>query len=87
MTPVRAERLKTILRHAPAVLGVGLLIGAVFVVQREFHNLRVAEIQRALHEIPQRSLFIAFGWTLAAYGVLTFYDRLGTYYAGKAVSY
>lgn len=87
MTPHTAERAKTFLRHAPAVLGVGLLIGAVFVVQREFHNLRIAEIHSALRDIPLRALLIAAGWTLAAYGVLTFYDRLGTYYAGKAVSY
>ena len=87
MTPERAERLKSILRHTPAVLGVCLLIGAIYVVQREFHNLRVTQIQRALRDIPMHALLAAAGWTLAAYGVLTFYDRLGTYYAGRAVSY
>jgi uncharacterized membrane protein YbhN (UPF0104 family) len=85
--PGRAERWKTVLRHAPAVLGVALLIGAVYVVQREFRGLRIADIHRAIVQIPQRSLAIAFGWNLAAYGVLTCYDRLGTYYAGRAVSY
>ncbi len=87
MTPERAERWKTILRRAPAVIGVVLLVGAVYVVQREFRNLRVSDIHHAIVQIPQRSLAIAFGWTLAAYGVLTLYDRLGTYYAGRAVSY
>ncbi len=75
------------LRHAPAVLGVLLLVGAVYVVQREFRSLRVEDIHRALTAIPLRALVIAFGWTLVAYGVLTFYDRLGTLYAGRAVSY
>jgi uncharacterized membrane protein YbhN (UPF0104 family) len=83
----RKERWATLFRHAPAVLGVLLLIGAVYVVQREFRSLRVEDIHRAIVTIPERSLFIAFGWTLAAYGVLTFYDRLGTYYAGRAVGY
>jgi uncharacterized membrane protein YbhN (UPF0104 family) len=85
--PGRAERWKTVLRHAPAVLGVALLIGAVYVVQREFRSLRIGDIHRALQRIPLHALLAAFGWTLAAYGVLTFYDRLGTYYAGRPVSY
>lgn len=87
MTPRSAQRWKAVLRHAPALLGVVLLIGAVYVVQREFRSLRIADIHRALEQIPLRSLVVAFGWTLAAYGVLTFYDRLGTYYAGRAVGY
>ena len=87
MTPDRAGRIRRLLRHAPALLGVLLLIGAVYVVQREFRTLRVADIHHALTQISNRALLVAFGWTLAAYGVLTFYDRLGTYYAGRAVSY
>ncbi len=87
MPPGRAGRWKTALRHAPAVLGVALLIGAVYVVQREFRSLRIADIHAALLQIRPHALLAAFGWTLAAYGVLTFYDRLGTYYAGHAVSY
>ncbi|MDA8253570.1 MAG: phosphatidylglycerol lysyltransferase domain-containing protein [Rhodospirillales bacterium] len=87
MSPRSVERWKTALRHAPALLGVALLIGAVYVVQREFRNLRVADIHHALMQIPVRSLAVAFGWNLAAYGVLTFYDRLGTYYAGHAIGY
>ncbi len=78
---------RRLLRHAPAVLGVLLLIGAVYVVQREFRTLRVEDIHHALAAIPQRSLVIGFAWTMVAYGVLTFYDRLGTLYAGRAVSY
>ncbi len=85
--PPRADHWRRILRHAPAILGVLLLVGAIYVVQREFRTLRVGDIHRALEQIPLRSLLVAFGWTLAAYGVLTFYDRLGTYYAGRAVSY
>ncbi len=88
MTPARAERLKAILRHAPVVLGVVLLIGAVYVVQHEFRTLRVADIH-ACHACdpasgrwPSRS-----AGTSLSYCVLTFYDRLGTIYAGRAVSY
>jgi glycosyltransferase 2 family protein len=79
--------LKTCLRQLPAVIGVALLIGAVYVVQKEFRHLRLRDIETALHNIPVAALAIAFVWTILSYGVLTFYDRLGTIYAGHKVSY
>jgi uncharacterized membrane protein YbhN (UPF0104 family) len=82
-----SDRWKTVLRHAPALLGLLLLVGAVFVVQREFRSLKIEDIRRSLEAIPHRALAGAFLWTLAAYGILTFYDRLGTIYAGRVVSY
>jgi len=81
------EMLKKYARHLPAVLGVALLIGAIYVVQKEFRSLKVADIARSLHAIPTSALIISFLWTLLAYGILTFYDRLGTIYAGRKVSY
>ncbi len=79
--------MKKLLRHVPALLGVALLVGAIYVVQREFRNLKIADIQAALEQISAVSLWKAFGWTVLSYGILTFYDRLGTYYAGRPVSY
>ncbi len=75
------------LRRVPALLGVVLLAGAVFVVQREFRHLRVADIRLALAAIPGRSLGWAAMWTVLSYGVLTFYDRLATIYAGHRVAF
>ncbi len=80
-------RLQKILRHVPALLGVLLLCGAVYVVQREFRHLKIADIAVALDAIPHRALIISFIFTVLSYGVLTFYDRLGTIYAGNVVSY
>jgi uncharacterized membrane protein YbhN (UPF0104 family) len=71
----------------PAVLGVVLLIGAIYVVQREFRHLNVRQVGRALHAIPESALLISAAWTVLTYLVLTFYDRLGTIYAGHPVSY
>jgi glycosyltransferase 2 family protein len=85
--PERGARALRLLRHAPAVLGVLLLLGAVFVVQREFRHLDMHDVGNALRAIPRASLLIAAGLTVFAYGVLTFYDRLGSIYAGRAVSY
>jgi uncharacterized membrane protein YbhN (UPF0104 family) len=75
------------LRHLPALLGVALLGGAVYVVQREFRSLKIDDISQALEAISYSALAIAFGFTVLSYGVLTFYDRLATIYAGHKVSY
>ncbi len=79
--------MKRHLRHLPALLGVVLLVAAIYVVQKEFRTLKLADIKTALAAIPRSALLIAFGWTVLSYGVLTFYDRLGTIYAGHPVSY
>jgi uncharacterized membrane protein YbhN (UPF0104 family) len=69
------------------VLGVVLLIGAIYVVRREFTHLNVHEVGRALEKIPHSALLKSAAWNVLAYIVLTFYDRLATIYAGKRVSY
>ena len=79
--------MKKLLRSLPALLGVGLLFGAIYVVQKEFRHLKVADITASLSAIPTLALMVSFGWTVLSYGVLTFYDRLGTIYAGHIVSY
>jgi uncharacterized membrane protein YbhN (UPF0104 family) len=68
-------------------LGVALLMGAIYVVQREFRHLRLKDIGDALAAIPVHSLVFSFVWTILSYFILTFYDRLGTIYAGHKVSY
>ena len=80
-------RFRRFVRHLPALLGLALLIGAIFVVWREFRHLKLADIGAALRAIPAGTLVIAFAWTVLSYGVLTWYDRLGTIYAGHRVSY
>ena len=81
------DLLKKLARQVPAVLGLALLVGAVYVIWKEFRHLKVADIGAALAAIPPRALVISFVWTILSYGVLTFYDRLGTIYAGHKVSY
>ena len=81
------KTLKAWARHLPAILGVALLIGAIFVVQREFRHLRMKDIGTALSAIPSHALVFSFIWTILSYFILTFYDRLGTIYAGHKVSY
>jgi len=83
----KRDALKSWLRHLPAIVGIVLLIGAIYVVQREFRHLSLKEIGEALSAIPVNSLVFAFVWTILSYFILTFYDRLGTIYAGHKVTY
>ncbi len=73
--------------YGPTVFGLALLVGAIYVLQREFRGLSVADIGAALRAIPPPSLWIAAGWTILAYLLLTVYDRLGSIYAGHPVGY
>ena len=79
--------MKGLLRHVPAGLGVGLLLAAIYVVQHEFRHLKLHDIADAMRAIPNFALVFAFVWTVLSYFILTFYDRLGTIYAGHKVSY
>jgi len=74
-------------RHGVAAFGVLLLIAAIWVVQKEFRSLSVADIRASLAAISPVTLWIAAGWTVLAYAILTIYDRLGSVYAGYPVSY
>src|ERR1700758_3864536 len=80
------DRLKRLAKHLPAMLGLALLVGAIYVVQREFRHLQLKDIGTALEAIPHAALAFAFVWTILSYFILTFYDRLGTFYAGRPVS-
>jgi uncharacterized membrane protein YbhN (UPF0104 family) len=85
--PTGAERLTRTLRRLPAVIGVLLLIGAIYAVQKEFRHLKLEDVGVAVDAIPRRALIISFLWTILSYFVLTFYDRLGTIYAGHKIAY
>ena len=74
-------------RHGAAVFGVALLVGAVYVVQKEFRDLSAADIRAAMAALPTSQIWIAGGLTVVAYLVLTIYDKLGAIYAGRQVSW
>ena len=78
---------RKILRSLPALLGAALFCGAIYVVQKEFRHLKITDIKQAMDAIPYRALGISGIFAILSYGVLTFYDRLGTIYAGNVVSY
>lgn len=87
MTAEKAPAIGAIKRHAATAFGVLLLVGALYVVQREFRTLSWRDIRDALHATPSLTLLAAAGWTVATYAVLSAYDRLGSIYAGHPVSW
>jgi phosphatidylglycerol lysyltransferase len=74
-------------RHGATAFGLVLLIGAIWVVQREFRSLSLAEVRRAMEAIPHGALLAAAGLTVLAYLVLAIYDWLGARYAGRPSSW
>nr|WP_302474515.1 phosphatidylglycerol lysyltransferase domain-containing protein [Roseococcus sp. MDT2-1-1] len=64
-----------------------LLVGAVYVVQREFRSLSVGDVTRAMGEITSGALWLGAGFTILAYLVLAIYDWLGARYAGRPSSW
>ena len=74
-------------RFGPTCFGLILLLGALYVVQREFRGLSWQDIQTALHATPPASLWLAAGCAIGAYLLLSAYDRLGSIYAGHPVSW
>src|SRR6201996_2343594 len=87
MANAAGHTIKSWLRHLPPVLGVALLIGAIFVVQREFRHLRLKDIEQALSAIPFYALVFSFVWTILSFSLPPFCDRLRTISAGHKVSY
>jgi len=74
-------------RHGATVFGLLLLVGAIWVVHREFRNLSVADVERAMQAIPIWALWCGAGLTVVAYLVLAIYDWLGARYAGRPSSW
>jgi len=56
-TPVKG--VSRFLHHLPALLGVLLLVGAFYVVQKEFRHLKLREIADALRAIPPAALIFS----------------------------
>lgn len=73
-------------RHGAAALGIALLLGALYVVQRQLGTVSWADVERAIGATPAADLWLAAFWTLATFAVLTIYDKLGSIYAGHPVS-
>jgi phosphatidylglycerol lysyltransferase len=75
------------LRHLPPLVGVVLLLVAVYVVQKEFRHLKLEDIEAALRRIPRDWLGLGFAIAVCAYLVLTLYDLLGSIYAQHLLPY
>ncbi|MCQ8277261.1 lysylphosphatidylglycerol synthase domain-containing protein [Acetobacteraceae bacterium KSS8] len=81
------SRLKRLLGLLPPMLGLFLLVGAIYAVHNEFRHLSPGRIRATLGEIPSRALLLSAGFTLLSYFVLSFYDRLAVLHVGRRLSF
>jgi glycosyltransferase 2 family protein len=74
-------------RQLPHLLGLLLLAGAIFVVQREFRHLSFGEVRQGLHAIPTGSLMLSAAFTLLSFFILSFYDRMAAIHVGHPLPF
>ncbi|GBQ15909.1 lysylphosphatidylglycerol synthase domain-containing protein [Swaminathania salitolerans] len=82
--PCRWRRLAS---RVPALIGLVLLVAAVFVIQKELKTLSLAEIRHALGAISPEALLAGAGCTFLSYFILSFYDRLACLHIGAKQSF
>ena len=75
------------LKRLPALLGLLLMLAAIWVVQREVRHLSIGQIRDSLLAIPHGRLLASAGFTLLSYTILSFYDRLATIHVGHRLGY
>ena len=66
------------------LLGLGLIIGAVFVLQRQLDEYSYSDVVRQLQSTPLSSVALALLLTAGAYGILVGYDTLALAYVGHS---
>ncbi|AOX16394.1 hypothetical protein A0U89_03825 [Kozakia baliensis] len=76
----RPTRWQRLLHRLPALLGLVLLVAAVFVIQRELHQLSLADLRQALGAIPRSALLAGAACTFLSYFILSFYDYLACFH-------
>ncbi|MBB2156242.1 lysylphosphatidylglycerol synthetase family protein [Gluconacetobacter diazotrophicus] len=78
---------RRLLRHVPHVLGLGLMVAAIIVVQHEVRDLHWDDIRAALRTIPTSTLALGVGCTVLSYFILSFYDCLAVVQVGRRLPF
>ncbi|GAB6853828.1 lysylphosphatidylglycerol synthase domain-containing protein [Asaia astilbis] len=71
----------------PAVVGLVLLVAAIYVIQKELKTLSFAQMRNALEAIPDQAVAAAVGCTFLSYFILSFYDCLACSHIGTKQSF
>ena len=85
-SPVRG-RLRHLLTRLPALVGLVLLVFAVWVIWREIQHLSLQQVMGGLHAIPTAALWKGAGATVLSYAILSFYDGLACRHVKAGVSW
>lgn len=79
--------LRTFIHRLLPVIGLVLFILAVWVIYRQMHSYRWADIVAAFGIIPWPNIAMAILFTIVGYTILTGYDYLAMYYVNHAIKY
>ncbi len=75
------------LRYAvEAAIGIGLLSAAIWVLHREFSNVKLADVIAEFQQLSPTGLVLSVLLTIASYMALLVYERLGVAYVRARVS-
>ncbi|MBF0860711.1 lysylphosphatidylglycerol synthase domain-containing protein [Gluconobacter kanchanaburiensis] len=85
--PESKNHWQALLSRAPALVGLVLLVAAVFVIWRELRHLSLHDITESLSAIPGTALLAGGAATLLSYFILSFYDRLACLHVRADVPY
>lgn len=75
------------LRYGSHLLGIVLLIAAVYIIQKEFRGLSLTKINESLHNVSPIALCAAAGCTFLSYFILSFYDKLAVIQVGYRINF
>jgi len=74
-------------RLAGGLIPAALAVLAFFVIRHEMAVHSIADVTRAMRDIPAHRVVWALVWTLLTYWVLSLYDVLALVYGGKTLPY
>jgi len=76
-------RFRKIWRVLGPIIGIGLFVGAIWVLRRELHEVPLRDITRALSEISPFRVVLALLLTIAGYLALTAYDLVALHHLNR----
>lgn len=74
-------------RRLTPLLGVALLAAAVYAITSQLRQHTVADLWRAIRDVPLPAVGLALGLTTVNYAILTGYDRLAFVYLGRRLTW
>jgi len=80
-------KFRKIWRVLAPIIGIGLFVGAIWILRRELHEVPLRDIGRALAALSPLRVALAFALTIAGYLALTAYDVVALHHLKRKLSF